>query len=100
MTQEDNKLVAERRRKLADLRAAGFTFPNGFRRSALAGQLHSVYEGYSNESLEADPVDMRGPHVRVPAQPDFVESQIVDQDHDQVRLPRLGHLSSIQSSRR
>jgi lysyl-tRNA synthetase class 2 len=58
MTHEDNKLVAERRRKLAELRASGFAFPNGFRRSALAGQLHSVYEGYTNESLEADPVEV------------------------------------------
>jgi lysyl-tRNA synthetase class 2 len=58
MTHEDNKLVAERRRKLAELRASGFAFPNGFRRSALAGQLHSVYEGYTSESLEADPVEV------------------------------------------
>ena len=35
---EENKLVAERRRKLAALRATGFDFPNRFRRSALAGQ--------------------------------------------------------------
>lgn len=59
MTHEDNKLVAERRRKLGELRAAGFAFPNAFRRSALAGQLHSLYEGYSNESLEADPVEVQ-----------------------------------------
>jgi lysyl-tRNA synthetase class 2 len=58
MTQEDNKLVAERRRKLAELRAAGFAFPNGFRRTALAGQLHGVYGSHSTESLEADPVEV------------------------------------------
>ncbi len=59
MTQEDNKLVAERRRKLTELRAAGFSFPNGFRRSALAGQLHAIYNDYSNETLEADPVEVK-----------------------------------------
>ena len=58
MTQDDNKLVAERRRKLAELRASGFRFPNAFRRSALAGQLHAVYADYSNESLEAGPVEV------------------------------------------
>ena len=58
MTNEDNKLVAERRRKLAELRAGGFAFPNTFRRTALAGQLHAVYAGHSSESLEADPVEV------------------------------------------
>jgi lysyl-tRNA synthetase class 2 len=58
MIQDDNKLVAERRRKLAELRAAGFRFPNSFRRSALAGQLHAIYDGYSNETLEAEPVEV------------------------------------------
>ncbi len=58
MTQDDNKLVAERRRKLTALRAAGFGFPNGFRRSALAGQLHAIYADYSNEALEAEAVEV------------------------------------------
>ena len=59
MMQEDNKLVAERRRKLDELRAAGFRFPNDFRRSALAGQLHAIYDGYSNETLEALPIEVQ-----------------------------------------
>ncbi len=59
MIQEDNKLVAERRRKLDELRAAGFRFPNDFRRSALAGQLHAIYDGYSNETLEAVPIEVQ-----------------------------------------
>ncbi|MEO8445571.1 MAG: lysine--tRNA ligase [Gammaproteobacteria bacterium] len=58
MTHEDNKLVAERRRKLAELRAAGFAFPNSFRRSALAGQLHAIYSGHGNESLEVEAVEV------------------------------------------
>jgi lysyl-tRNA synthetase class 2 len=59
MTEEENKLVAERRRKLGVLRAAGFAFPNDFRRSALAGQLHAIYDKYSNETLEAEAVEVR-----------------------------------------
>ncbi len=59
MTDEDNKLVAERRRKLVELRAAGFRFPNDFRRSAIAGQLHAIYDGYSNETLEALPIEVQ-----------------------------------------
>ncbi len=55
--EDDNKLIAERRAKLAQLRtsAAGPAFPNDFRRDALAGQLHDAYGERSAESLEADP---------------------------------------------
>jgi lysyl-tRNA synthetase class 2 len=52
----ENRLVAERRRKLQELRAAGNPFPNHYRRSALAGQLHATFDGYSNDTLEAGPV--------------------------------------------
>ena len=34
---DENKLIAERRAKLAELRKAGAAFPNDFRRDALAG---------------------------------------------------------------
>ena len=53
--QDENKLITERRRKLGELRATGFRFPNDFRRSALAGQLHAVYDGYADGSLEDGP---------------------------------------------
>ena len=56
---EENKLVAERRRKLAELRGEGFLFPNQYRRTALAGQLHEIYDDYSNETLEAEPVEVQ-----------------------------------------
>jgi lysyl-tRNA synthetase class 2 len=56
---KENKLVAERRRKLDELRAAGFGFPNEYRRSALAGQLHHIYDDYSNETLEQDKVEVQ-----------------------------------------
>jgi len=58
MREDDNKLVAERRRKLGALRTSGFAFPNGFRRSALAGQLHAVYDNYCNDTLEAEPIEV------------------------------------------
>jgi lysyl-tRNA synthetase class 2 len=56
---QENKLVAERRRKLNELREAGFGFPNEYRRSALAGQLHHIYAEYSNETLEQDKVEVQ-----------------------------------------
>jgi lysyl-tRNA synthetase class 2 len=54
-----NKLVEERRAKLARLRAAGNPFPNDFRRDALAGDLRTAYGGRSAESLQAAPVSVR-----------------------------------------
>lgn len=50
--EEENALIAERRRKLASLREAGNAYPNDFRRDALAGQLHQTYAGYDDEDLE------------------------------------------------
>jgi len=58
VTKEDeNKLIAQRREKLAALRAAasenGSTaFPNTFRRDALAGDLLAHYQGKTKEELE------------------------------------------------
>ncbi len=54
---DENRLVAERRHKLARLRSEGFAWPNGLRRSALAGELHAVYGGHGDETLEAQPVE-------------------------------------------
>ena len=58
----ENKLVAERRKKLSALRADGFAFPNTFRRTALAGQLHRVYDEHSNEAF-AEPAQDAGTHT-------------------------------------
>jgi lysyl-tRNA synthetase class 2 len=49
--QDENKLVAERRAKLATLRAAGNAFPNDFRRDALAADLHARHDGEDEEAL-------------------------------------------------
>src|SRR5579863_3240546 len=53
---EENKLIAERRGKLAALRERGGpAFPNDFRRTALAEQLHGAYGERDREWLEANP---------------------------------------------
>jgi len=50
--ESENKLVAERRRKLDTLRAAGFKFPNSFRVNAWAGDLAVEFADKSAEQLE------------------------------------------------
>ena len=50
--QDENKLIAERRAKLAQLRELGKPFPNDFRRTALAADLQSQYGECSKEELE------------------------------------------------
>ncbi len=49
---DDNKLIAERRAKLASLRQQGNPFPNDFRRSAMAADLQQRFGDESKESLE------------------------------------------------
>ncbi len=51
--EDENKLVAERRAKLAALRERGPAFPNDFRRSAWAGELQQRYVDTDKPSLEA-----------------------------------------------
>jgi lysyl-tRNA synthetase, class II len=55
----ENKLVAQRRAKLAQLRAAGPVFPNDFRRDALAGELHAAFGERTGEWLAANPTRVR-----------------------------------------
>jgi lysyl-tRNA synthetase, class II len=55
---DENRLIGERRAKLAQLRAGagtGGAFPNDFRRDALAGQLQAAYGEKSDAWLEANP---------------------------------------------
>ena len=54
--QSENKLIAERRRKLDELRATGNAFPNDFRRDATSAALHAAYGSHSNETLEQEDV--------------------------------------------
>ena len=56
---DENKLIAERRAKLAQLResarqAGAPVFPNDFRRNALAAQLHDAFGERNGEWLEAN----------------------------------------------
>src|SRR5947209_1861077 len=63
---DENKLIAERRAKLAQLRetaaasdsangGGGSAFPNDFRRDSLAGQLHDAFGERDAAWLEANP---------------------------------------------
>ena len=52
----EHRLIAERRRKLQDLREDGQAFPNDFRRDSISEELHATYGGRSLESLEAEPI--------------------------------------------
>ncbi len=51
-TQDENKLIAQRRDKLRQLRDNGIAFPNDFRRNSLAGELHAEYDETGDEELE------------------------------------------------
>jgi lysyl-tRNA synthetase, class II len=55
---DENQIVAERRAKLAALRAEGPAFPNDFERSDLAAPLHARYDPMSREQLEQAPVEV------------------------------------------
>ncbi len=56
---DENKLIAQRRAKLAALREEGLAFPNDFRRNVVAGELHAEYGEKDNEELEANPVRVK-----------------------------------------
>ncbi|MFO1417767.1 MAG: lysine--tRNA ligase [Methylotetracoccus sp.] len=50
---DENKLIAQRREKLAELRAAsGVAFPNDFRRNTLAQSLHDEYGDQDGATIE------------------------------------------------
>lgn len=53
MNDEENKLIAQRRGKLTQLRNHGNPFPNDFRRNTMAGELHAEYGEKDAEALEA-----------------------------------------------
>ncbi|MCB1857111.1 MAG: lysine--tRNA ligase [Gammaproteobacteria bacterium] len=56
MTEEnpdENKLIAQRREKLNQIRERGTAFPNDFRRNVVAGELHAEYGAKDPEELDA-----------------------------------------------
>ncbi len=55
---DENKLIAQRRAKLARLRERGQAFPNDYRRTALAGELHAGFDERPAEWLEANPTQV------------------------------------------
>ena len=50
---DENKLIAQRREKLQAIRERGEAFPNDFRRSAYARELHEEFDALSKEDIEA-----------------------------------------------
>jgi len=63
---DDNKLIAQRREKLAAIREKRNAFPNAFRRDSLAVDLHTQFAEHSKEELEAlgHPVKVAGRLIR------------------------------------
>ena len=53
---DENALIAERRAKLAAIREAGIAFPNDFRPTHKAADLHAEFGGFDAETLEAKAV--------------------------------------------
>ena len=53
---DENRLIAERRRKLSVLRETGNAFPNDFHRNALAEELQRSYGGHEAEHLVEEDV--------------------------------------------
>jgi len=51
-TVDENKLIAQRREKLKQMREQGNAFPNNFRRDSISGELHAEYDGKTKEELE------------------------------------------------
>ena len=57
--QDEHKLIAQRRQKLAQLREAGVAFPNDFRRDALAAEIVAEYGDKDAEWFENNAVRVK-----------------------------------------
>ncbi|MDT8387601.1 MAG: lysine--tRNA ligase [Thiogranum sp.] len=57
--QDENKLIAQRRQKLAQLREEGAAYPNDFRRDAIAAELHAQYGDKDKSWFEENPVRVK-----------------------------------------
>ncbi len=58
-TTDTNELIAQRRAKLAELRAHGIAYPNDFRRDTVAAKLHAQYAEKTEPELEAHPIKVK-----------------------------------------
>jgi len=55
---DENQIIAERRAKLSALRTAGPAFPNDFRRTHLADELHVKYGSRDRETLARENIEV------------------------------------------
>jgi lysyl-tRNA synthetase class 2 len=55
IVQDENRLIAQRREKLAELREKGNAFPNDFRRNVMNAELAAEYENITAEELKESP---------------------------------------------
>jgi lysyl-tRNA synthetase class 2 len=55
---DDNKIMAERREKLRELREQGVAYPNDFRPTHHAGDLQKQYAETDKETLETNPLEV------------------------------------------
>ena len=55
---DDNKIIAERREKLRELREQGVAYPNDFRPTHHAEDLQAQFEHTDKETLEANPLEV------------------------------------------
>ncbi|MGA1740970.1 MAG: lysine--tRNA ligase [Pseudohongiellaceae bacterium] len=71
-TVDENKLIHQRREKLQKIRQQGQAFPNDFRRTAFAVELHNEFDEQSKEEIEEQKsivsvvgraIRMRGPFI-------------------------------------
>ena len=52
--EEENRIVAERREKLAKMRQAGLAYPNDFRRTHVSSEIEAAHGSKSKEDLERE----------------------------------------------
>ncbi len=58
MTDDENQLIAQRREKLNEKRAAGLAFPNTWEPDAKAGQLQEAHAGKEKEALAEEAIEV------------------------------------------
>src|SRR4029079_8410581 len=63
MSEDENKLIAERREKLRALQAQGIAFPNDFKPDAFAGDLQREFD--DRDSWPAEKVDALARRVKI-----------------------------------
>jgi len=56
--QQEGRLIAERRKKLAALREHGVAYPNDFKRDSLAEELLAAYQEHSSDALDAERIEV------------------------------------------